>query len=141
MTEIVIDRPPNFDRIVAAFPDAVKPGVIFAYGDRIYNPSGGVIPAALMRHEGVHCNRQLIGMDNSVERWWERYLVDAEFRYQEELKAHVAEYQAQLPGLDRNSRAKLLMATAARLCAPLYNYQPPRSLTTAMRDLRWELDR
>jgi hypothetical protein len=32
-------------------------------------------------------------------------------------------------------------ATALRLVAPLYNYQPPRTLAQAMRDLKWELNR
>jgi hypothetical protein len=36
---------------------------------------------------------------------------------------------------DRNLRAKLAMATARRLIAPLYNYGSKYSLTTAMRDL------
>jgi hypothetical protein len=133
---IVIGRPPNFDQILAAFPDADKPGVIFAFGHDIYNPSGGVIPPALLAHEAVHCHRQ----STAADLWWEQYIADPMFRYQEELFAHVAEYKAQAGRLDRNLRAKLLMATAARLCAPLYNYQPPRSLSVAMRDLKWELD-
>ncbi len=135
MTEIVIERPPNFERIAAAFPDASKPGVLFAYGGKIYNPTGGVVPHALLKHEQVHLDRQ-----SQPDQWWEKYLIDSEFRYREELLAHVAEYTAQVHGLDRNHKAKLLMATAARLVAPLYNYQPPKSLNAAMRDLRWELE-
>ena len=142
---IIIGRPPNFELILKAFPDADKPGVIFAYGHDIYNPSGVTIPQALYAHEEVHGRRQL-ALEGSlirtgrIELWWEKYIDDAEFRYREELLAHVAEYRAQAPK-DRNLRSKLLMVTAARLCAPLYNYQPPRSLSVAMRDLKWELDR
>ena len=138
---IITERPPNFEQILAAFPNADKPGVIFAYGEHIYNPSGIIIPPPLREHELVHCERQLnLYTSGSPEYWWKQYIDDAEFRYREELLAHVAEYRAQAPK-DRNLRSKLLMVTAARLCAPLYNYQPPRSLSVAMRDLKWELDR
>lgn len=140
MTAVKYERPPNFDRILAAFPDADKPGVMFAYGSYIYKPDGGFIPLALHHHEAVHIHRQL-RVDMTPDRWWELYIADPEFRYNEELLAHVAEYKVQLPGLDRNTKAKLLQATALRLTAKLYNYQPPRTLAQAMRDLRQELQR
>lgn len=136
---VIVARPPNFELILKAFPSADKPGVIFAYGDHIYNPTGGNIPPALLAHEEVHLLRQ--HRPSGPNGWWLQYIDDAEFRYREELAAHVAEFRAQAPGIDRNLRAKLLTSTAARLCAPLYNYQPPRSLNQAIRDIRQELDR
>lgn len=144
---ILVERPPNFEQILKAFPNAGGDGVIFAFGDYIYNPSGKPIPEPLLRHESVHQSRQLKGTGafgdfaHGPEAWWTAYINDAEFRYREELLAHVAEYKAQLHGIDRNQRAKLLTATAARLVAPLYNYQPPRSLTQAIYDLKWEINR
>lgn len=146
---IKVERPPNFEQILAAFPDADKPGVIFAYGADIYNPSGGNISPALLAHEAVHQRRQITGEGSRAlgspemltNLWWKFYLSDPEFRYREELLAHVAEYKDQCFVGDRNFRAKLLQATALRLIAPLYNYQPPRTLAQAMRDLRWELDK
>ncbi len=144
---IIVERPPNFELILKAFPNADKPGVIFAYGANIYNPSGGNIPVALLHHEAVHQNRQQdlgpasdLTSVNGPEKWWAQYISDAEFRYREELLAHVAEYKAQRHWNDRNIQAKILMSTAARLCAPLYNYTPPRSLTVALRDLKWEIE-
>jgi hypothetical protein len=134
---IVIDRPPNFDLILAAFPKASDPGVMFAYAGSIYNPSGKTIPDALIAHENVHLNRQIF---DGADKWWQRYLEDSEFRYREELLAHAAEYKAQAIG-DRNFCAGLLVRTAARLTAPLYNYTPPRTLQQAMRDLRREIER
>jgi hypothetical protein len=65
-------------------------------------------------------------------------LRDAEFRYQEELLAHVAEFKM-LRHEDRNHGAALLMRTAMRLVAPLYNYQPPRTLQQALKDLQKEI--
>ncbi|HWX31235.1 MAG TPA: hypothetical protein VNZ53_27825 [Steroidobacteraceae bacterium] len=138
---ILVERPPNFDQILKAFPDADKPGVIFAYGDFIYNPSGNAIPGPLFAHEAVHQQRQQGPGKMSPEIWWQLYIEDNAFRYREELLAHVAEYKAQTHGLDRNQKHKLLMSTAARLTAPLYNYVPPRSLTQAIYDLKWEIDR
>ena len=133
---IIIGRPPNFEQIKAAFPDAEKPGVMFAYGN-IYNPSGNVIPPALIAHEKVHLERQHPPFSNPGE-WWDRYIHDSEFRYYEELLAHVAEFQMQRTR-DRNFVARLMVHTALRLIAPLYHYQPPRSLQGAMKDLRREI--
>ena len=140
---IINERPPNFEQIKVAFPRAENPGVLFAYGDRIYNPSGIVVPPALIAHEEVHLNRQRSAGPtpgsttqwSGAELWWQRYLEDSEFRYHEELLAHVAEFKALKAG-DRNASARLLMSTALRLVAPLYNYQPPRSMRQAMKDLR-----
>jgi hypothetical protein len=134
---VVIGRPPNFDQILAAFPNADKPGVIFTYGGEIYNPDGVHIPAALMAHEYVHIQRQCRYL--KPEHWWGAYIADPVFRYTEELFAHVAEFKAQAHGIDRNQRAQLLMSTARRLVAPLYNYVPPRSVKQAISDLQEEI--
>jgi hypothetical protein len=143
---IIHDRPPNFDQVRAAFPRADQPGVLFAYYPNIHNPSGIVVPPALVAHEEVHLRRQLaLGPDPGsttqwigADLWWDRYLRDSEFRYNEELLAHAAEFKHQKNG-DRNASARLLMTTALRLVAPLYNYSPPRTLQEAMRDLREEI--
>jgi hypothetical protein len=134
---IIVARPPNFEQIHAAFPGADKPGVMFAYDGKIYHPSGGNIPPALIAHEEVHLKRQHHTY-MTPDLWWKEYLVDSEFRYHEELLAHAAEFKAQRYN-DRNASARLLTATALRLVAPLYNYQPPRTLQQAMRDLRREI--
>jgi hypothetical protein len=135
---IINQRPPNFEQIHAAFPNADKPGVLFAYDGRIWNPSGIVVPPALIAHEEVHLKRQEALGDPCY--WWTSYIEDSEFRYTEELHAHVAEFKAQRYN-DRNASARLLTATALRLVAPLYNYTPPRTLQQALRDLRTEISR
>lgn len=133
---IILSPPPNFEQIRIAFPKAENPGVLFAYDGNIYNPSGIVVPPALIAHEEVHLHRQRNG---GPTKWWESYLSDSEFRYNEELLAHVAEFKMQSGSKDRNFGARLLMHTALRLVAPLYNYQPPRTLQQAMKDLRQEI--
>jgi len=145
---IIVDKPPNFEQIRAAFPNAESPGVLFAFDGNIYNPSGITVPPALIAHEEVHLKRQQALAPHATsttqwsgpELWWQKYLEDSEFRYNEELLAHVAEFKMQR-GPDRNQGARLLMATALRLIAPLYNYQPPRNLQEAMKDLRQEIAR
>lgn len=129
---VFIERPPNYDRILAAFPNAGKKGVLFAYGPNIFNPSDVFIPEWLLAHERKHCERQF-----DPEQWWDRYIADSEFRYNEELLAHVEEYLAQARTIrDSNALARLGLSTANRLVAPLYNYQPSRSLNKAMKDIR-----
>lgn len=146
---IIISTPPNFDAILKAFPRAGDPGVLFAFGNDIFNPSGFELPPALVAHERVHCHRQSTGCFTRIQGhspnqladvWWRFYLEEPEFRYHEELLAHAAEFKDQVAGYpDRNARARLLTSTARRLTAPLYNYQPPRSLSQALRDLSQEL--
>lgn len=135
--KIALTQPPMLDRILAVFPKASEPGVIFTFGGTIYNPSGINIPAALLAHEEVHGKRQ---HPDGWLLWWEAYLTDPEFRYNEELHAHAAEFKVQLRHTpDRNDRAKLMMATAQRLLAPLYNYGIPKSLNQALCDMRWAI--
>lgn len=130
---IKVEKPPNWDQVVAAFPHAATLPTIFAYGEDIFNPNGVHIPAPLLAHEYRHCARQWA---TSAESWWASYIADDEFRYGEELLGHVEEYRIQAELLtDRNARARLATKTAFRLIAPLYNYQPPRTLKQAMRDL------
>src|ERR1700728_2186239 len=118
-TMIILSRPPNFEQIKAAFPKAEERGGLFAYGGAIYNPSGLPLPQALIAHEKGQLNRQIM---HGTEIWWDHYLRDHEFRYNEELLAHVAEFQYLRGGGDRNFGARLLLHTALRLVAPLYNY-------------------
>ncbi len=148
-TVIVNARPPNFEQIAAVFPMAGNDGVLFAYGGDIYAPGGKVVPPALVAHENVHLERQrALGPApgsttqwSGADSWWHKYLHDSEFRYQEELLAHVAEFKVLKASNDRNFGARLLMSTALRLTAPLYNYLPPRTLAEALKDLKREIAR
>ncbi len=132
---IIRGYPPNFELIRAAFPNAESPGVIFAYDGVVYSPDTDTIPPALIAHESVHLRRQAEG---TPDTWWHSYIRDSEFRYHEELLAHAAEFRYQKNG-DRNITAALLQRTAMRLIAPLYAYEPPRTLQQALKDLREEI--
>lgn len=110
--------PPNYPAIAAAFPAARAANVIFAYGDIIYTSSGKEIGPHLRVHEQIHGDRQsALG----VEEWWERYLIDPDFRYHEELLAHRAEYKSMTESaFNRNQRRAALKIVAQRLASPLY---------------------
>lgn len=118
---VVVGDPPLIDAIDAVFKVRGK-AILFAFGDTIYNPSGGYVPQHLHRHEAVHGVRQ----GNHVEEWWQRYLADREFRLAEEIPAHVAEFQAlceeHLPKVANRRNMRRLLATdvAKKLAAPLY---------------------
>ena len=129
--KIITSRPPNFEAILKVFPGAANEGVIFSYGDTIYSPDRAVLPPQLMAHEAVHGQRQL---EIGVELWWDTYLVDLGFRYQEELLAHRVEYQelcARHPS--RGERRAALRLVAKRLASPLYGRMV--TLDKAMEDI------
>lgn len=135
--EILIERPPIYDQIVAVFPEATSYGVIFSWGDKIYNPSDGPIPPPILAHEAIHGDRQLkppqglevdspAQKDNWVQMWWEMYLFDPKFRLDEEVPAHIEEYKVYKQLVkDREQRARYLHRLALRLAGPLYNNMLP----------------
>ena len=116
--EIVKGYPPNIDQITKAFPQSRRPGIIFAYGDKIYVPSGNDLSEHLKVHEAVHGIRQ---QRLGVELWWNKYIEDRSFRFNEELLAHRAEYASMIKDTpNRKQRRLALKAVASRLASPLY---------------------
>ena len=126
------ERPPNYEKILAAFPRASGKFVIFSYGDRVYNPAGNELSAALIAHETVHCIRQ---QRMGVDEWWDKYITDPEFRYNEELLAHQAEYLKLCDtAVNRQQRRAHLAAVAKRLAGGLYGHV--RALERVKKDLQ-----
>jgi hypothetical protein len=114
---VIIAKPPVYDRCVHAFGAAVIVGkpIIWSWGDVIYNPTNIDIARELVVHEGVHGARQLAA---GVERWWDQYLLNRDFRFSEEVAAHQAEWQ-NLVKWHKHSAAAL-EAISGRLASPLY---------------------
>lgn len=109
--------PPNFAKIREAFPTASRMhGVIFCYGDTVYNPGGVTLYEPILAHEAVHSRQQ----GKSPEAWWDRYIAEPKFRFDQELEAHREEYQVAGRSLTRNQRRQLLRGLAHRLSGPLY---------------------
>lgn len=132
----IVAHPPNIDTIDAAFHVREVPGVIYSYAPDIYCPSGLQMPNWIIEHEKVHIERQ----GSAPDAWWEQYIADEEFRYQEELVAHVRELQYRKGGKDgkKYSYAALLNHTIDRLLAPIYHYttiKRPRVLADIMERL------
>lgn len=115
--------PPNFARILAAFPKADQPGVFFCYGRAVYNPSKVEVPDFIMAHEEVHS----ISQGDDPEGWWDRYIADRAFRLNEELLAHRCEYvflvnkEERTGPINRPRRRQLSKFCAERLLNPLYD--------------------
>ena len=117
--EVSNTHPPNYEQILLVFPQAANKGVIFTYGNTIYNPTGGPVSDELKAHEAIHCARQ----GNDIAGWWDRYLSDPEFRLDEELPAHRAEYRRFLfTHRDREECNAYLLRISERLASPLYGH-------------------
>ena len=130
--KIKIDYPPNIRDILHVFPYARTPGVIFTYGDTLYNPSNRPISDALKAHEETHAAQQeRVG----VETWWNLYLESPQFRFDQELKAHGVEWRHILNnGANRNERRSQLTIIAKRLSGPLYGRMVTLDLARKMID-------
>lgn len=87
--KIVKGHPPNFNEIKAALGET--PDAIYCYGDTIYNPTGAELPADLLYHEGIHEIQQKDYV--SPEVWWKKYLLDEEFRKDQEGEAYAHQYR------------------------------------------------
>ena len=110
-------RPPNFEQIVKVFPFARTVGTIFTYGDTAYLSGKKELTPELREHEAVHATRQLAYPGGAVA-WWDRYLIDAQFRLDEELHAHRAEYRAHRKR--HGQHPAFLRMLVDRLSGPLY---------------------
>ena len=115
MTQVIQAYPPNIADIREKFP--LTGMEIFCYGDIIYNPCGKPLPRSLMVHEQVHQEQQA----GDPASWWVRYLRDPEWRLEQELEAHRAEYADFCRShTDRNFRARYLHDISHRLASPMY---------------------
>lgn len=115
------EYPPNIEAIAEVLPKAkTTRGVMFAYDPYIYSPHTEDIPGEIIQHELCHMRQQrAVG---GPDKWWARYLTDPDFRFQQELEAHVVEAQTLFSKSPktRNDRRRISRYEAKRACAPLY---------------------
>ena len=112
--KIIHQRPPNYKELKEKFEFDDKI-TVFAYGDKLYNPSRLRIPIDVMVHEKVHQRQQ---EEIGVEVWWRKYLDDVEFRLSQEMEAYRTQY-----GFVRSKygeREDYLGKLADVLCSPVY---------------------
>lgn len=118
---INIGYPPNIEKIKNAFP--IRSNTIFTYGDTIYAPMlRGQLPPDIIAHEEIHARQQ--GED--PEAWWDRYIVDKEFRLNQEVQAYRTQYRFFCRFIkDRGRQFQLLRIIASDLASPLYGNLVP----------------
>jgi hypothetical protein len=112
---IKVAFPPNYEDIKKL--SSHQPGVIYCYGQDIYNPDDCYIDDYQLTHEGVHTRQQ---GDNPTD-WWRRYLLDVDFRFVCELEAFQAQYKHFCRDYkDRNRRNSFLVKLAISLSSDTY---------------------
>lgn len=116
MVNVLSTYPPNYAAILKALP-AVKhrPGAVFTYAPHVYYPAGRQLPPHLIKHEETHIAQQ----GDDPAGWWEKYLADPKFRYQQELEAYRVQFRA-AEYLNRGNRRVLLAQIAADLSSAMY---------------------
>ena len=127
--KVIYEYPPNIEKIkkVLSIPES---GVVFTYGDTIYNPSKGTIDELLEKHEEVHMKQQ-----TDPEEWWSRYLTDITFRASQELEAYRAQYkEAKKVIKDRNILFKYLKLLAKDFSSEQYGN--PMSFEQAIKEIQ-----
>lgn len=120
MTEILNERPPIYEAVIAAGLRFNPRSVLFAYDGKIWNPGGQEVPTDVIAHEGVHLAQQK-AYPGGCDAWWGRYLTDAYFRIEQEAEAYATQY-AFICGYvkDRNQRSRVLQDLARFLSGPMY---------------------
>ncbi len=114
--KIVIDYPPNIELIRATF--KLHDGIVFCYGDTLFNPDNGPVDDALMAHEETHMRQQ---EEMGVERWWNYYLSSALFRVSQEVEAYQNQYKVFKKLLkDKNDLNRALHRIASDLSSEMY---------------------
>jgi hypothetical protein len=129
MMRIIVGYPPNYRDIVAKFPAARGHGTLFAYGSTICNPSNVKLSPADIAHESAHAKRQ---QEVGREDWWRRYLAEPQFRFEEEIIAHRAEYACAVERLKGNRLDEYLSMMANRLSGLLYGRMVSRDEAIAL---------
>lgn len=108
--------PPIYERAQEVF-DLSGMQPVFTYGEVIYNPHGNYLDEPLLAHERVHSLQQSDG----PLAWWERYFVDASFRFDQEIEAYREQYRvAKRTIKDRNALNHYVRRLAQDLSSPMY---------------------
>ena len=115
--EIVFGYPPNIKEIRKVFDIGNRKGIVFTYGNKLFNPSRGKIADHLLVHEMTHMAQQ--GEDPA--KWWDKYLEDPIFRLGQEIEAYRNQYTFGMKKItDRNQKAVFLHRIASDLSGPIY---------------------
>lgn len=115
---LIKDNPKFFPLLKLFFPNANPETTVVTFGNKVY--CKGDMPPDLWEHEITHCKQQ--GYNSiSAMRWWQKYIVDKKFRFEQELEAYRNQYRYAKKHYSRNEAFKLLRRIAGDLSGPLYN--------------------
>lgn len=110
--------PPNYSFIKEILGDIESDKPIFCFGDTIYNPFGVKLTPDLERHEEVHSEQQ----SHLPEVWWNKYLLDKDFRLSQEIEAYGEQFVfiKSLPKITPKLIEWFQDRIASSLASPLY---------------------
>lgn len=117
--EIINGFPPNYAKIKGVLNPPKD--AVFAYGDVIYNPSKGEIYPDLYVHEQTHQKQQKDF--GNVELWWNKYLLDKDFREKMEVEAYAVQYIFVKERIPARGAKECLESLAFALSSPMYGLQ------------------
>lgn len=109
--------PPNFKEIIKVIPGATQHGIVFTYGDTLYNPSNSPIEDHLERHEEIHMKQQ---EEMGADEWWAEYLKNPKFRLEQEVEAYRAQYKLVYKTYGRADASFVLKQIADDLSGAMY---------------------
>ena len=112
------DFPPNIDQLKQFFPINETTHPIFTYGEHIYAPYHEHLPPDIVEHENVHIRQQK--QFTSPDIWWNKYILDKEFRLLQELEAYHTQYVWVKGKSNGRIAGEALIEMARNLCSPLY---------------------
>jgi hypothetical protein len=125
--EFSTTKPPVYPLLKEKFGIDWDNGIIITYGKTIHCKQP--IPPEKMVHELVHVKQQ-----TNPEEWWNRYLLDKDFRLSQELEAYKKEAQFIKDNIkDRNGRYMYIHQMAKDLSSHIYGNVI--SFNDAMREL------
>ncbi len=120
MSKVIHDYPPNYDKIQKGLNLEKDAPMVFSYGDKIYDPVGGGLDDALIEHEYTHQVQQLEEIKD-IEKWWDKYIADVDFRLSQEIEAYRYQYKYFCFIVkDRNKRNEYLMGLASSVSSSNY---------------------
>ena len=119
----ITSLPPNYARLLKAFPHIrFRRGMLFAFGERLYNPDQVMLTPELWEHEYTH-QRQQAQLGTS-DAWWNLYIEDVDFRFAMEHEAHMREIAALRERLKGKKLRRAVAEVYARMLSPIYRFRP-----------------
>lgn len=111
--------PEIYSEIQKHFPAAKwEDGLIITYGDTAYCKFD--LPEQKVIHESVHVEQQL-KYEGGAAAWWDRYFIDPEFRFKQEVEAYTAEARyIKRHVKDRNKVARFVHEIAGAMSSAMY---------------------